>query len=74
MTERERGVDLDDFMHEAEAKFRKSVETLNDWGHQAREVLEKRPGAVLAGAAILGFVTGLLLRRAATGNERRQAP
>lgn len=61
---------VDEMINEAEEKFREGVKVLNSWGAQAKELVQRQPGAVLVGVAVLGFVTGLLLRRAA-GGERR---
>lgn len=62
MVERQ-SAELENILIEAEEKFKKAVTTLNQWGDQARMVIQTRPAAVLAGAAVLGFITGLLLRR-----------
>jgi hypothetical protein len=48
---------------EAENALRKSMETLGQWGDQARDVLQNRPGVVLASISIAGFMTGVLLRQ-----------
>lgn len=64
-------VNFDEIVGEAEQRFRAGMETLNQWGAQARVILEKQPAAVLAGVAVLGFLTGLALRRALPSDERR---
>lgn len=64
------GESVDQLMHEAEQKFREGVKVLNSWGVQAKELIQRQPGAVLVGVAVLGFVTGMLLRRAASGERR----
>lgn len=61
--------EFDETVSEVENKFRKGITALNQWSEQAREVLKKQPGAVLVGAAVLGFLTGLLLRRTETGER-----
>ncbi|MEW6055314.1 MAG: hypothetical protein AB1540_01760 [Bdellovibrionota bacterium] len=63
MDDQSRNVNLDDIINEAEEKFRQGLSVLNQWGSQARDILDRQPAAVLAGVAVLGFVTGLLLRR-----------
>ena len=80
MDERDRGLgeegfgeqaDLNEVLNEAEQRFREGIHALKIWGTRAREAIEKQPAAVLAGVAILGFVTGLLMRRM-TGEEERK--
>ena len=66
----ERREKFDEVIHEAEKKFRHGVKVINDWGTQARDVIQKQPATVLAGVAILGFLTGLLLRRVSTRESR----
>lgn len=61
--QRPRDVNLEELIGEAEEKFRNGVEMLNELGAEARELIQKRPGVVLAGIAVLGFLTGVLLRR-----------
>jgi hypothetical protein len=74
MEDREQGMNkgagIDELVNEAEQRFREGVKAAGEWGAQAREIIQRQPGAVLAGVAILGFVTGLLIRRTAS-KERR---
>ena len=63
-------IDINNLINEAEQRFRKGMSMLNDWSAQARQVIDRQPAAVLAGVAVLGFVTGLLLRRAVVDEER----
>lgn len=63
-------VNINELINEAEQRFRKGMSMLNDWGSQARQVIDRQPAAVLAGVAVLGFVTGLLLRRAVVDEDR----
>ncbi|MBI3556418.1 MAG: hypothetical protein HY074_09165 [Deltaproteobacteria bacterium] len=58
-------------LHEAEERFRQGARVLNDLGQQAREIIRRQPAAVLAGVAALGFVSGLLLRRAVKEENRQ---
>lgn len=48
---------------DAETALRQSMETLGQWGDQARDVLQNRPGVVLASVSIAGFMTGVLMRQ-----------
>lgn len=66
----EENLNAEHVMREAEQKFRDGMRLVNDWGAQAREIIQRQPAAVLAGVAVLGFVTGLLLRRLGRGDER----
>ena len=60
---------INEFINEAEERFRKGAAMLNDWGAKANDMMQKQPAVVLAGVAVLGFVTGLLLRRAVISDE-----
>lgn len=55
--------DFEEILGEAEQSFRQGMQTLADWGDQARHILQNRPGVVLASVSIAGFMTGLLLRQ-----------
>jgi hypothetical protein len=65
------GVDFEELVTEAEQKFKQGIQALNQWGSQAREIIDRQPAAVLAGIAVLGFLTGLMLRRALPRDESR---
>jgi hypothetical protein len=54
---------LDQMMGEAENTLQQGLQTLTEWGDQARKILKDRPGAVIASVSIAGFMTGLLLRQ-----------
>ena len=56
-------MNLEQILGQAEETFRQSLDTLNNWSDQARDILQNRPGVVLASLSIAGFMTGLLLRR-----------
>lgn len=58
-------VNVDELVQEAERRFRQGVKAINEYGAHARTIIQKKPGAVLAGVAVLGFVTGLALRKLA---------
>ena len=58
---------------EAEQTLRKGLETLTEWSDQARDVLENRPGVILASLSIAGFMTGVLLRQGRLNLRRRGA-
>jgi hypothetical protein len=60
---------INDFINEAEERVRKGAAILNEWGAKAGDLLQKQPAVVLVGVAVLGFATGLLLRRAAISDE-----
>lgn len=55
--------DLDQMMGEAESALQEGLKTLNEVGNQARQILNERPGVVIAAVSIAGFMTGLLLRQ-----------
>jgi uncharacterized membrane protein YraQ (UPF0718 family) len=55
--------DLDQMMADAQDTLQQGIQTLNEWGNQARQILKDRPGAVVASVAIAGFMTGALLRQ-----------
>jgi hypothetical protein len=55
--------DFDQMLGEAENTLSQGLQTLHEWGNQARQILNDRPGAVLASVSIAGFMTGLLLRQ-----------
>jgi hypothetical protein len=61
--ENEPSASVEQIFGEAESALRKSMETLGQWGDQARDVLQNRPGVVLASISIAGFMTGVLLRQ-----------
>ncbi len=56
--------DIENVFKEAEETFRKGIGFLDDWSKQAQDILENRPGIVLAAVGISGFVTGALIRHA----------
>lgn len=53
---------LEQIFAEAEANLRSGLSTLSSWSDQARDILENRPGVVLASLSIAGFMTGLMVR------------
>lgn len=55
--------DIEKIVADAEDLFRKGMDTIGEWGDEARNLLENRPGVVLASISIAGFMTGYLLRR-----------
>lgn len=62
-------IDVNQLINEAEERFRKGLTMLNQWGSKAGEIVQRQPAAVLAGVAVLGFVTGLVLRRAVMSDD-----
>jgi hypothetical protein len=60
---------IEQVMKEAEERFRQGLRFLNDWSTQAKEMIERQPGTVLAGVALLGFLTGLALRHTMTDSS-----
>lgn len=64
-------VNVDQLINEAEERFRKGMTMINQWGSKAGEIIQRQPAAVLAGVAVLGFVTGLVLRRAVLSEDER---
>ncbi len=54
---------LDQIMGDAETTLQQGLQTLSEWGNQARQILKDQPGAVIASVSIAGFMTGLLLRQ-----------
>src|SRR5258708_35692291 len=63
-------LNLEQMFGEAEESLRKGLNTLTQWGDQARNVLENRPGVVLASISIAGFMTGLLLKKGGPSPEQ----
>lgn len=61
---------------DAEDTFRRGLETLTQWSDQARNVIQNRPGVVLASLSIAGFMTGIMLRRGTMSlrGERQSLP
>lgn len=54
----------------AESNLRDGLSTLSAWSDQARDVLESRPGVVLASLSIAGFMAGLMARGGGSLFER----
>jgi|GEM_PF-2315788 len=46
----------------ADETFRRSLSAVNQWTEQLSDALENKPGAVLAGIAMAGFLAGAILR------------
>jgi len=70
---------VDELVKEAEMALRKSMARLGQWGETARELIEDKPSAILAVAAVSGFVSGALVRntltmRRAAANRAAGAP
>jgi hypothetical protein len=57
---------------QAEEKFREGLRAVSDWGEQARDVMERQPIVALAGVALLGFLTGLVIREVSRPRPRRR--
>ncbi len=55
--------EIDQIFGEAENTLKQGMQTLNEWGNQARRILKDKPGVVIASVSIAGFMTGLLLRQ-----------
>src|SRR5947209_362734 len=55
-------MNLEEMFSTAEENLRRGLDTLSVWGDQARDIIENRPGVVLASLSIAGFMTGLLVR------------
>lgn len=53
---------LEQIFADAESNLRNGLSTLSAWSDQARDVLENRPGVVLASLSIAGFMTGMMVR------------
>lgn len=53
---------LEQMFTDAEENLRRGIETLGAWSDQARDVIQNRPGVVLASISIAGFMTGLMAR------------
>lgn len=54
---------LEEMLNEAEDSLLKTVQTLTHWSERARNILQDRPGVVLASVSVAGFMTGVLLRQ-----------
>lgn len=65
---------LDQMMGEAENTLQQGLQTLTEWGDQARKILKDRPGAVIASVSIAGFMTGLLLRQRKLLTQSKSKP
>lgn len=53
---------MDEMLDEAEAVFRRGVNTLSEWTSQARTLLQDKPATLLGAAGISGIVAGTLIR------------
>lgn len=53
---------MEELFNEAGETFRKGVGTLSNWSDQARDLIESKPGVILAAIGVSGFVTGSLFR------------
>ena len=53
---------MEEMFNEAGETFRKGVTTLSTWSEQARDLIETKPGVILAAVGVSGFITGSLLR------------
>jgi hypothetical protein len=58
---------------DAEQALRKSMGTLGEWGETARNIIQNRPGVVLASVSIAGFMTGLLFRQGGFSRSSKNA-
>jgi hypothetical protein len=54
---------LEDLINEAADRLRQGLGTLTQWGEQANDILQNKPGALVAGLAVAGFMTGLMMHR-----------
>jgi hypothetical protein len=64
--------ELEQMFGDAEQALRKSMSTLGEWGEQARNIIQNRPGVVLASVSIAGFMTGLLFRQGGFGRASKK--
>ena len=64
---------VEDMFKEAEETFRKGVGTLSNWSEQARDLVENKPGVILAAVGVSGFITGALLRYGVVSRKSTQA-
>jgi hypothetical protein len=62
MSAQQKFENVEEMFKEAEDTFRKGVGTLNTWNEQARDIIENKPGIILAAVGVSGFITGALLR------------
>lgn len=62
-TDQARVENIENMISDAESRLREGIDTLSAWSDQVRDVIQNRPGVVLAGIAVAGFVTGLVARR-----------
>jgi hypothetical protein len=53
---------LEEMLKEAADTFQRGIGTLNSWSEQARELIQTKPGVILAAVGVSGFVVGSLLR------------
>lgn len=58
---------FDEVTQNAQQQFQESLSALTDLGVQVREIVQKNPTMVIAGAALLGFLAGLVVRRSEAG-------
>ncbi len=64
---------LNDILGQADETFRKSLAAVNQWTEQFGDALEKKPGAVLAGIAMAGFLVGSIFRGKSVEKRRNPA-
>lgn len=58
---------LEEVFNDAESRLRSGMAQLGDWSDQLNRLIENRPGSLVAGIAIAGFLTGLVMRGGAKG-------
>jgi hypothetical protein len=66
--------EFDKLLGDAEATFKKGLETLTQWSDQARGILHTSPGSLLTALAVSGFMTGALLRRRSPAIQKLNIP
>lgn len=63
-------IDINELLNEAEEKLRRGMSIAGDLAARANEIIQRQPGAVIVGVAVLGFMTGVLLRRVQSSDTR----
>jgi hypothetical protein len=66
--------EFDKLLGDAEATFRRGLETLTQWSDQARGILHTSPGSLLTALAVSGFMTGAMLRRRSPAMSKLNIP
>ena len=74
MITQEKFENVEEMFKEAEDTFRKGIATLNTWSEQALDIIENKPGIVLAAVGISGFITGALLRHGLVMRRSERLP